>query len=391
MRRMTSVRSLCTTAIVTLILSVPARAQSFDAFAKAVSAMPPDIRVAMVDSLVGSYPTSPVYRDDTIAVFYYRGEATAVAVAGDVNGWNPHADHMTNIAGTDLWYLTRTFERDTRLDYKFVVDSTDWILDPRNDRTSRSGFGMNSELRMPGVPSHPERLRRSDVAGGSIVDTAIASLGPGSERTVRIYAPKIVRATDSVGLLLVHDGLEFLGIAGMDVVLDNLIADGSIPPVIAVFVPPVERTREYSGDLLQPFSSYLVHDLVPALRRRYSMSHDPAHSVVMGASNGGNISLFMGMTYPHIFGNVAAFSSNVIPVIQARFSSTDILPLRVYLDIGKYDIPQLVPRVQTLRNTLQANGYSFLYAEHNDGHSWTSWSAHIDDALLFLLAAPENR
>ncbi len=103
----------------------------------------------------------------------------------------------------------------------------------------------------------------------------------------------------------------------------------------------------------------------------------------MGASNGGNIALWLGITYPDEFGQVIAFSSNVQGSISNTLSQNADLPLRFFIDIGTYDIDVLIPLVQNLQQILQNQNYPYLYHEWHDGHSWGNWRGHIDDALRF--------
>ncbi|MEE9187269.1 MAG: hypothetical protein V3U10_04445, partial [Bacteroidota bacterium] len=107
-------------------------------------------RSATIDSLMSAIKQFP-YIEDSTAYFIYRGDAESVKVVGDFNSWNPtDAPVMTNLVGTNFFYHRQQFEMDARLDYKFIVNDTDWILDPLNPRTIVGGYGPNSELPMPG-------------------------------------------------------------------------------------------------------------------------------------------------------------------------------------------------------------------------------------------------
>jgi len=57
------------------------------------------------------------------------------------------------------------------------------------------------------------------------------------------------------------------------------------------------------------------------------------------------------------------------------------LDLQFYLDLGTYDIAQLILLVRSFIPILQAKGYSYEYIEYHEGHSWGNWRAHIDNAL----------
>jgi hypothetical protein len=41
----------------------------------------------------------------TCATFLYRGPAEEVALAGVMNGFNAQKDYMTQVAGTDLFFI----------------------------------------------------------------------------------------------------------------------------------------------------------------------------------------------------------------------------------------------------------------------------------------------
>ncbi|MCI0693235.1 T9SS type A sorting domain-containing protein [candidate division KSB1 bacterium] len=59
------------------------------------------------------------------------------------------ADRLQQLPATNFWYLGKNFEPEARLDYKFVLNGSTWILDPHHNKTVLGGFGPNSELAMP--------------------------------------------------------------------------------------------------------------------------------------------------------------------------------------------------------------------------------------------------
>jgi enterochelin esterase family protein len=127
---------------------------------------------------------------------------------------------------------------------------------------------------------------------------------------------------------------------------------------------------------------------MPVIDARYRTRRDPASRAVMGASNGGNISLWMGYTHPEAFGKIGAQSSNIIPSISSGFQSSPRLNLELYLDLGTYDIAVLIPLVRGFIPILQSKGYTYRYREYNEGHSWGNWRAHIDNALEMFFPGP---
>ncbi|MGA9117023.1 MAG: alpha/beta hydrolase-fold protein [Bacteroidota bacterium] len=370
------------TLVFLLAAALPLRGQTFQAFLNRVQSAPDSQRTAIVDSFMAAVPRFPLTEGDTACHFLYRGGASSVTVPGDANGWTPSSFPMTRIQGTDLWYFSRDFEPDARLDYKFVLNGSTWILDPRNPYTVSGGFGPNSELRMPQYVPAPEILPNPSIPHGQIRDTVYASAALGNSRTVRIYTPPGYGSPlDSFPLILFHDGLEYITLAQANNVLDNLIAAQLIQPVIAIFVPPVNRTAEYAGSQMGAFTTFIADELMPSIDSRYRTRRAPSARAVLGASNGGNISLHLGYNRPEVFGAVAAQSSNIVSSVFTSYQNGPLRDLRLYLDLGTYDIAQLIPLVRSFIPVLSSRGYPHQYVEYHEGHSWGNWRAHIDNAL----------
>jgi enterochelin esterase-like enzyme len=368
-------------AVLIVVLSlcwVCVRTQPFGEFLTYVNGLPAASRHAKADSFLLANPRLPYTDHDTVCYFIYKGGATTVSVAGDPTGWKPGKINMQKITGTDLWYATWFTYKDTRIDYKIVVDTSQWILDPGNPYTVKSGFGVNSELRMPGYIPPRETFYDPAVPHGTVIDTMLTSKIMGDSRAVKIYLPAGYNAGGKrYPVVLFHDGFEYITLGGACIVLDNLIAEKRIRPVIGIFLPPVDREPEYSGDRKDRFTTFIVSELMPAIDRNYRTSSDPHDRATVGISNGGNIALYLGMKHPESFGKVAAYSSNIIPLISRTFSKGEKLDLEIYLDIGKYDIDILIPMAEEFAAILKERGYVYHYYTWNDGHSWANWRDHL--------------
>ncbi|MBU1936969.1 T9SS type A sorting domain-containing protein, partial [bacterium] len=132
------------------------------------------------------------------------------------------------------------------------------------------------------------------------------------------------------------------------------------------------------------FTAFIVEELFPWVDVRYRTLTDAQHRATLGASNGGNIALWLGVEHPEVFGNIAAQSSNVISAISSRLQNDPQLALQFYLDLGTYDIAQLIPLVRNLVQILEQRNYEYQYIEYHEGHSWGNWRAHIDNALIMF-------
>ncbi len=357
------------------------QAQTFRDFRNRLRQAPESSRPALIDSFMNAAEKFPLVESDTVVHYLFRGNAASVRLAGDVNHWQP-VSRLRRLPGTDLWLYSDTLPAAARLDYKLVLDRDIWILDPLNPDTIPSGYGPNSELAMPDYRPAPEIRYRPDIHHGTLADTLFPSRILGNSRMVKVYLPPGYRnSAQRYPLILFHDGLEYLSLAKAKNVLDNLIADGRIRPLIAVFVPPVNRTPEYAGELKDEFAAFIMEELLPWVDARFRTSRQASERAMIGASNGGNISLWIALRYPGSFGHVAAQSSRVEEGIRQMLAKQPDLQMDFYLDMGTYDIPQLIPQIRGFQHLLAAEGYRYRYFEYPEGHSWGNWRAHLDTAL----------
>jgi len=368
-------------ALIIIILAHGAGAQDFQHFLDRINALPQGERQAVADSFVNVCPAFPFIEKDSIAHIIYSGTVTSVSMAGDATGWNPNQDLML-IPGTNFWYLTKTYEADARLDYKLVTGGSDWILDPRNPKTCVGGYGPNSELRMGANTQPPEVLYYAVIPHGTIKDTSFHSTVLNNTRPMKIYLPPSYPVAGmEYPVILFHDGPEYISLSAANTILDYLISHQMINPVIGVFIPAVDREAEYAGSKIDQFTSFVTTELMPFIDKRYKTSKDPMKRATIGASNGGNIALYLGIKNPECFGRIAAQSSNVITAISSALQNGPKLNLDFYVDIGTYDIDVLIPLVHNLAGILQAKGYAYTFREIHEGHSWGNWKEHLSTSL----------
>lgn len=366
-------------------------AQSFEEFINEVNALPQGDRQSKVDSFLQATSAFPLTEENR-AHFIYSGTGNNLSVPGDFSGWNPANAPMTKIEGTNFWYRTEIFENEARLDYKFVYNGNTWILDPRNPFFAPGGFGNNSELRMPDYIPPIEIEYNPSIPHGTFEDTTFYSTNLNNSRQIRVYLPpgyydsKIYYPT-----ALVHDGLEYISFARANNVIDYLLSENLADPVIGIFVPPVNRTPEYISSDIEEFTSFIVDEVIPWIDRKYRTLTNPAFRAVMGSSAGGNISLWLGMNHPEIFGNIAAFSPYIDPEILSFFENSPRLELKIYMIHGSYDhIDVIHQSIDAFLPILDNKQYEYLNEEYPEGHSYGFWRAHLDDALI-LFSVPTTK
>ncbi|MBI5961478.1 MAG: esterase family protein [Chloroflexi bacterium] len=335
----------------------------------------------------------PLIFEDT-AVFLYRGTGAQVEWRGDFSNWESNPIYWGERQGSsDLWMMSHTFAMDTRLDYKIVVGETEWLLDPLNPYQQLGGYGPNSELRMPDSRYPEATIPRDTIAHGELsADQTIDSSYLGYKVNYRVYLPAGYEELDSLPVMYVADGQDFAHdeMGSMVIVLDNLIADGAIQPIIAVFVDPREvgnpdhnrRQTQFLGNAA--YAGFLAEELVTAIDTAYKTDPSADARGVLGISFGAVNSTFMAITYPDVFHDIAILSPAFWPVpwMIDSFGTMERLPIKVFLSMGV--IGDDVYNARRLRDNLESKGYPLLYVEVNDGHSWGNWRGLLDEVLIYF-------
>lgn len=342
--------------------------------------------------MISSYLSSnkiPVV-EENIIYFVYRGNAKIVAAPGELNGWNVEKSLMQKIDGTDLFFRVDTLDAAGRAEYKIWVDSV-WMLDPLNQRKALGGFGYNSDVWMPWY-SPPTEIEFDDGIPHGKIDTIwFESKILKRTHPILIYQP-FTKLMKNLPTVYVNDGGEYLSVAKMNNVLDNLIANNITKPVIGVFIDPRTdpanpesnmRMVDYSAS--EDYLKFLTDELVPFVEKNYSVSTEASDRLIMGASMGGLISTYVSYKRPDIFKNSAAQSP---AYAQANFSVIEMIAegeyknINVYIDTGTLNDTKIVSRIA--KALLIERKIKLNYTEYPEGHNWTNWRARLDDILKYF-------
>jgi len=371
-----------------------------DAFETAAALPDSPARTAAIDSVwadLRQRERIPFVHADT-ALFLWKGSASTVAVAGDATSWRPTAS-LQRIGASNVWMRTDVFPASARLDYKLVVNGSNWILDPSNPNQQWSGFGPNSELQMSAWTPSEWTERRAGVDRGALASsTTIQSDAYPHAVTYRVWTPAGYDVLDELATVYVTDGHEYADdrLGAMLPVLDNLIAEGKTAPCIVVFIDPRSggTNRRQEQYVQNPgFATLVAVDLVGAIDAAYKTRQDREARTILGTSLGGLFSVYLGLEHPDVFGNLAPQSpafwvSNgslgwTGPTLYARVSSASTLPFQIAMTTGT--INDTEDGARTMRDTLLARGVELAYTEVAEGHSWGNWSALLDDILIALV------
>jgi enterochelin esterase-like enzyme len=368
------------------------------ALAQLIGAAPP--ARAAIDAFLAGRELPLV--DRAGVTFIYRGEAEAVHLRMFIAGL-PAAQPLTRLAGTDLWFLRLELPEYSRFEYKFEVRRaglSEWLTDPLNPLSAADPFGANSVCQGYGYLRPEWTLEDPGARAGRFEELGVRSRHLG-ERRVRLYLPARLRARRRYGLLVLHDGSDYLRYAELKVVLDNLIHRLEIPPLVVALIDPVDRLREYAG--FDPQADFLVEDLLPAVGARVPLDPDPAQRALMGASFGAVAALHAAWRHPGVFGRLLLQSGSfaftdiganrrgeafepVVKFMNAFRARPGRPAQRIYLSCGIYE--SLIYENRSLLPLLQACGLQVRFEEARDGHNWQNWRDRMRAGLTFLFPGP---
>ena len=360
----------------------------FQEFLDRVNSLPDSsAKAAVIDSFITVARAEGIpFIENNTANFIYLGSVNSVNVPGDFNGWNQNSASMVNLVLTNFWYHSKDFEMNARLDYKFVLNDSSWILDPENPNTVSGGFGPNSELAMPEYVQPWEIVYNPSIDHGTIEDKSIFSTNLNATHQLKIYLPPGYNNASTYPAAYFQDGFEYVTLASAANVLDNLIDSNKIEPLIAVFVKPNNRNEEYAFSKRNEYRLFFVEELVPFIDSIYSTKVDPKERVVMGPSYGGNISALISYNHPDVFGLCGVHSGAFQPNNYEAFTliTTGVLKDIKWSSIwGSYE-GGLSQTMQDFRDSLLSKGYELDWLELPEGHSWGLWRATIDNMLKYF-------
>jgi enterochelin esterase-like enzyme len=258
----------------------------------------------------------------TQVIFFYKGEADQVNWSGSFNKWSTPGLAGTRVAQTDLWAAYTELPVASRAEYKIILNAKDWILDPANPSTTFSGLiGDNNVVTLPGFSVTDVSKKRSDVPHGTLT----ASLSTNSHSmgyTVNywIYMPAGYESLGNLPVIYVLDGNDFIDerMGALPDILDNMIADGRIKPVLAVFIDAREpgnpqHNRREEEFLVHPVehARFIADELVPVVDSTFRTDPHPEARVTMGVSYGGLSAYYIAASQFSVFHNLAAFSPSL--------------------------------------------------------------------------------
>jgi enterochelin esterase-like enzyme len=240
-----------------------------------------------------------------------------------------------------------------------------------------------------------------------------------TERDVIVYIPGVYdwNPPRRFPVLYLQDGqnlfdpaTSFAGIAWrVGETADRLIAEGKIQPlvIVGIYNTGKQRIREYTpsrakklgGGGANRYGKMLVREIMPFIESKYRTLAGPAHTGVGGSSLGGLLAMYLGLSYPGVFGRVAALSPSVWWnqrwilnfAARRRLKSRP----RIWLDTGTQEGMHTTADARKMRDVLVQRswqeGRDLHYEEIRGGqHNEAAWAQRVGPFLQFLFPAGET-
>jgi enterochelin esterase-like enzyme len=344
--------------------------------------------------------------------FVWRGDdetRTVNVIGGPPSTMEESAKWLNRLGDSYVWYRTERVPNDARFTYGFEINRPNQLpydfagriqiftkirrTDPLN---AREGL-----VELPNAPQQSWIQRLPGVPEGAIRERRMKSVILKQERRFVVYTPPNYSATgEPYGLIVFFDGEAYRrdGAIPGPRILDNLIAQKKIPPLVAVFV---EQTAARQEELAcsQPFGDFVAFELVPWIRKRYEVTSAANRTIICGLSYGGLMAAYCSFRYPEVFGNVlsqsgsfgwcpetidlyAPFEADTGWLIR-QYVSARRSEVTFFLEVGRFET-DTVKENRRFRDVLQAKGYDVQYREINGDHEHAHWRGTLADGLIAL-------
>ena len=353
---------------------------------------------------------SPQVNEDYTVTFRLKApKAVKVEVTGDFlprEGTDPALvpvkAEMTETDG--VWEYTTAPLASEIYSYSFIVDGLK-VIDPQNSYSVRNVANLSSIVIVGG--GRGDLYMAADVPHGTVSKLWYESPTLKMTRRMTVYTPAGYEQNKKQKypvLYLLHgaggDEDAWQEIGRTVHIMDNLIAQGKIEPMIVVmpngFAGEVAAPGESADGLKVPEfqqrgmmdGGYEMSfmDVVNHIENNYRVYKDKKHRAIAGLSMGGYHSLHISKYYPDMFDYVGLFSAaawlrdhegvaiyqNQKDQLIAQFSKK---PALYWIAIGDDDY--LYKSNVKFRETLDEIGAEYEYYESKEGHIWRNWRVYL--------------
>ncbi|MEZ5352306.1 MAG: alpha/beta hydrolase-fold protein [Bryobacteraceae bacterium] len=278
--------------------------------------------------------------------------------------------------------------------YGYAIDGGLRMPDPSNPNLELRRWGPTSSFLVP--DSTPAIIEERAVPHGDIHVNFYDSKNLGTARMFYVYTPpgyESGRQKLPVLYLLHGNGqieASWTWTGRANVILDNLLADGKIKPMIVVMpyghVPrEIKPSPAGPGDALA-IEKELLTEVKPLVERKYRVSANRTHRAIAGLSMGSGQSLSIGLHNLDQFAYIGAFSGAGANN-RAEWEKADPALLNsklkvLWLGCGTEDFA--FAGMKSLDGLLTQKKVKHTFYPSGAGHSWPNWQTYLSKLAPLL-------
>jgi len=260
----------------------------------------------------------------------------------------------------------------------------------------RGGFGGPIELGPDDKPAFDDpsagfNARRENVPHGELTMVEYDSKTVGTRRKMLVYTPPDYSTDRKYPVLyLLHgiggDETEWRRLCRPENIIDNLLAEGKIQPMVVVMPNGRAQTNDRpEGNIYAAsaafanFENDLLKDVIPAIESKYSVYTNRENRALAGLSMGGGQSLNFGLAHLDTFAWVGGFSSapNTKPpaeLVPDPAAAKEKLKL-LWLACGNKD--SLIRISQGVHNYFKEKNVPHVWHVDSNAHDATEWANNL--------------
>lgn len=359
--------------------------------------------------------------ENSLVTFVYKGneDIENIVLIPPIGRDNLLENKMEKFLDTNIWYASYAINNKLRFKYSFSVnDSFDINCEKRWDNLECDKLNKNklvfkdeneeddevdSYVVMPNAGEEFWVKERNDIHKGIIHEHKFYSENLERARRVIIYTPYGYNEDDKpYKFLVLTDAEEYINVLSARNVIDNLITDKKIEPIVVIFIGSIGmRSKELSCN--DTFVEMIVNELLPWIRNNYNISSQAYEAIIGGLSLGGLTASYLGLKHSEVFGNVLSQSGaywykpkdydGYEPDcwISTKFKAIDKLPLKFYLNVGVLEHKEgMIGTNNILKDVLIGKGYDVYFEYFNSGHDYLSWGETLANGLISLIGINKN-
>ena len=345
---------------------------------------------------------SPVINEDgTVTFNFYDPTAQEVSVMGDFEEIHYVTLPMTK-QDNGLWTVTTKPLNPELYSYSLLVDGQRFI-DPANSYVNRDISTLSNIFIVSKTDDDKGHLYQvNNVPHGTLSRVWYDSPTLGQQRRLTIYLPPTYdgkKRFPVMYLLHGHGGDEtaWSDLGRTSQIIDNLIAEGKVVPMIVVmpngnptcnaapgwwhegmYTPDGNAFNERGAKATME-ESFL--DIVNFVDSHYQTIAKRQARAVTGLSMGGGHTFGISRLYPEMFdyyglqSAAARVKANDFGFDQQMARLFASKPKLYWIAIGKEDF--LMKMNDELRQYLDSKGYQYEYYENDGGHLWRNWRIYL--------------